>query len=144
MRKIILITLVLIFNSCTKEKNIENISTKDKKFSYETTSGEKIESYLTFINDGKQNSISDKELRLLIKLSNRKIKENLILPSSFKPLEYNIKQSAAWVEYEQKVILRIKIRISYQAKNRKGLETIDVEELQVFKYLNDNKFRFYQ
>lgn len=144
MKKIILITLALIFNSCNKEKNIENISTKDKKFSYETTSGEKIETYLTFINEGNKSSITNKELSLLIKLSNRKIKEDLILPSSFKPLEYNIKQSSEWDGYLQTVILRINIKISYQAKNRKGVETIALEELKVLKNLNENKFRFYQ
>lgn len=144
MRKIILISLALIFNCCSKEKNIENISTKDKKFSYETTSGEKIEPYLTFINEGNKSSITNKELSLLIKLSNRKIKEDLILPSSFKPLEYNIKQSSEWDEYQQTFMLRIKIRISYKGKNRKGQEIIDVQELQIFKNLNENKFSFYQ
>ncbi|WP_296686194.1 hypothetical protein [Flavobacterium sp.] len=145
MNKLILVVIVLALNmsSCGNDKNINNITTKDKKFLFETALGEKTECYLTFLNDGNQNSISNKELILLIKLSNRKIKENLLLPSSFKPLEYYIKQSAEWDGFQQTVIIRLNIRVSFNCKNRKGSEIIDDKELEVVKNLNENKFSFY-
>ncbi len=144
MNKLILLVIVLALNisSCGNDKNIDNVTTKDKKFLFETASGEKTECYLTFLNDGKQNSITNEELKVLIKLTNRKIKEDLLLPSSFKPLEYYIKQSAEWDGFQQTILIRINVRVSFNCINRKGVEVINDKELSVVKNLENNIFLF--
>lgn len=106
MKKILLLLLALNLISCGNDKSsnnwsvskifqtdktIENVTTKDKKFIFETANGEKIESFLSYIIENeKTKSINDETLRFVIKESNLLIKSGLKLPSSFKPLEYYI------------------------------------------------------
>lgn len=126
MKKIILFSFITFFISCGKEdsnfswsfskkfttdKTIENVTINDKKFIVETSDGEKSECYINFTNTSDSISIDDKSLRQSIKNADKHIKFYLILPSSYKPLEYNINQ---WNGSE------VNVKVSYQSKNNEN------------------------
>lgn len=128
MKNIILIFLTILFISCSKqgdnsdwsftkifttEKTIEDVTINDKKFIFETADGKEIECFLNYSKYSENKSIDDKTLRYIIKESNRFIKADLLLPSSFTPLEYSITQIDDY--YGREVI---KIQVSGEAKNR--------------------------
>jgi hypothetical protein len=99
------------------EKTIEDVTTKDKKFIFETANGEKIECFLNYIIENEnRNSINDQTLRYIIKKSNKEIKDVLRLPSSFKPLEYYINHTN-YDEFHN--YLEIKVSVSAENYERK-------------------------
>lgn len=102
----------------TTEKTIEDVTTKDKKFIFETANGEKIECFLNYIiEDEKLTSINDETIRFVIRESNKVIKKHLRLPSSFKPLEYYINHSKD--EFSNEEDLYIKVSVSAENWERK-------------------------
>lgn len=117
MKKIFYYLAVFFLLSCgnAAEKTYEyatlkDVTTNDKKFIFETANGEKVECFLNYIIESKNNKpINDKVLRYVIKTSNEHIKDEILLPSSFKPLEYNIKH------YDSKLF----IKVSFEAENKK-------------------------
>jgi hypothetical protein len=98
----------------TTEKTIEDVTTKDKKFIFETANGEKSECFLSYIIENKKTkSINDETLRFLIRESNNFIKDDMRLPSSFKPLEYYIRH----VNYSESITEYIDIKVSVTGEN---------------------------
>jgi hypothetical protein len=98
----------------TTEKTIEDVTTKDKKFIFETANGEKIECFLNYIIENEKiKSINDETLRFLIRESNNSIKDDMRLPSSFKPLEYYIRH----VNYSESITEYIDIKVSVTGEN---------------------------
>lgn len=100
----------------TTEKTIEDITTKDKKFIFETANGEKIECFLSYIIENEKiKSINDETLRFLIRESNDRIKDDLRLPSSFKPIEYYIEHR----NYYEEELVDIKVSVTAENYERK-------------------------
>ncbi|WP_396142197.1 hypothetical protein [Flavobacterium sp.] len=129
MKKILFLLLALNLISCGNDKSsnnwsvskifqtdktIENVTTKDKKFIFETANGEKIECFLNYIIENEKiKSINDETLRFLIRESNNSIKDDMRLPSSFKPLEYYIRH----VNYSESITEYIDIKVSVTGEN---------------------------
>ena len=131
MKKIILFSFIIFFISCGKEnsnsswsftrvfvteKTIKNVTINDKKFIFETANNDKIECFLSYFNESNNKTIDDETLRFIIKESNSIIKSQLLLPSSFKPIEYNLTQYED--EYGKQKLARIYIKVSAESENR--------------------------
>jgi hypothetical protein len=94
----------------TTEKTIEDVTTKDKKFIFETANGEKIECFLSYIIENEKiKSINDETLRFLIRESNDRIKDDLRLPSSFKPIEYYIQHLNYYESIEEYIDIKVSV-----------------------------------
>jgi hypothetical protein len=98
----------------TTEKTIEDVTTKDKKFIFETANGEKIECFLNYTINNNGKPIDNKTLRIIINGCNIAIKEDLRLPSSYKPIEYNISQINSFYHDNKEII---ETKVSFYCEN---------------------------